>query len=99
MANNKQRLDYIPQIDYTEDYYSNYNPPASVQASNVPTSSSLEQSINKIDTLIEGLPAELANAIKDIYVPVVDMLYVPYLKDKVIPDRAVQKEIIVNLNN
>ena len=99
MANNKQRLDYIPQIDYTEDYYSNYNPPASVQASNVPTSSSLEQSINKIDTLIEGLPAELANAIKDIYVPVVDMLYVPYLKDKVIPDRTVQKEIIVNLNN
>lgn len=99
MANNKQRLDYTPQLNYTEDYYSDYNPPTSVQAPNVPISSSIDQTISKVDNLINGLPVELADAIKDVYQPVIDMLYVPYLKDKVIPERKVQKEVIIRLNN
>ena len=95
MTDNKQRLSYTPHIDYTEDYYSDYNPSTTNQTLNVSTSSSLAQSVNKIDNLLNGLPVKLADALKDVYNPIKDMLYTPYLKDKVIPDKTVQKEIII----
>lgn len=98
MTDNKQRLSYTPHIDYTEDYYSDYNPSATNQTLNVSTSSSLAQSVNKIDNLLNGLPVKLADALKDVYNPIKDMLYTPYLKDKVIPDKTVQKEIIIKIN-
>lgn len=98
MTDNKQRLSYTPYIGYTEDYYSDYNPSTTTQTSNVSTSSSLAQSVNKIDSLLNGLPVELADALKDVYNPIKDMLYTPYLKDKVIPDKTVQKEVIIKIN-
>ena len=98
MADDKQRLGYTPQIKYTEDYYSDYNPPATTQTSNVSTTSSLAQAANRIDSLIDGLPSELADAIRDIYNPIIDMIYTPFLKDKTIPDKSVQKELIIKIN-
>jgi uncharacterized protein YjdB len=98
MADDKQRLGYTPQIKYTEDYYSDYNPPATTQTSNVSTTSSLAQAANRIDSLIDGLPSELANAIRDIYNPIIDMIYTPFLKDKTIPDKSIQKELIIKIN-
>ena len=96
---NKQRLGYTPQIDYKEDYYSDYNPSVSNDSLSLGTSTSQQQSIDKIEGLLNGLPLQLSSAIRDVYDPVIDMIYVPFLKDKVIPEKMVQKEVIVNLNN
>lgn len=96
---NKQRLGYTPQIDYKEDYYSDYNPSVSNDSLSLGTSTSQQQSIDKIESLLNGLPFQLSSAIRDVYDPVIDMIYEPFLKDKVIPEKMVQKEVIVNLNN
>lgn len=91
MADDKQRLGYTPQIKYTEDYYSDYNPPATTQTSNVSTTSSLAQAANRIDSLIDGLPSELANAIRDVYNPIIDMIYTPFLRIKLYPINQFKK--------
>lgn len=79
----KQQLNYEPNINYTEDYYSQKADSSLLTTASSVSTSTIPSIINSIDNALKGLPNNLSKAISEVYDPVKDFYY-NYLYDKVI---------------
>lgn len=89
MSNNKY-IGYRPEINYTDNYetekgafqYSQETAEESTSSSYSTGSNSIEDGINKIDTLLKGVfPSKLKDSIFEVYNPIKDA-YNKYLKNQ-----------------
>lgn len=89
MDENKKRIGYVPELNYTDDYYSE------IEYSEIDNNTSDEKdegkevidnlinNMNVLNTLISKLPNEASNTIKEVFDPVLDFIN-EELKDKVV---------------
>lgn len=90
MEENKKQIGYVPQINYTDDYYSelefndiNDNDNTIEQEEGKQIVEDLLTNMNNLNSLISKLPNEVSNTIKEVYDPVLDFIE-EELKDKVV---------------
>ena len=89
MDENKKRIGYVPELNYTDDYYSEIE--YSEIDNNAPDEKdegkevidNLINNMNVLNTLISKLPNEASNTIKEVFDPVLDFIN-EELKDKVV---------------
>lgn len=89
MDENKKRIGYVPELNYTDDYYSeieyseidNNTPDEKDEGKEV--IDNLINNMNVLNTLISKLPNEASNTIKEVFDPVLDFIN-EELKDKVV---------------
>ena len=89
MDENKKRIGYVPELNYTDDYYSEIE--YSEIDNNAPDEKdegkevidNLINNMNVLNTLISKLPSEASNTIKEVFDPVLDFIN-EELKDKVV---------------
>lgn len=89
MDENKKRIGYVPELNYTDDYYSeieyseidNNTPDEKDEGKEV--IDNLINNMNVLNTLISKLPSEASNTIKEVFDPVLDFIN-EELKDKVV---------------
>ena len=89
MDENKKRIGYVPELNYTDDYYSeieyseiNNNAPDEKDEGKE-VIDNLINNMNVLNTLISKLPNEASNTIKEVFDPVLDFIN-EELKDKVV---------------
>lgn len=88
----KKQLGYNPDIQYEENYYSNFNNSSNNIISIPSTTNNLSSTIDHINNMLNGIPSDLANAIAEIYEPIKN-LYDNYLKDKIIESVPPYKQV------
>lgn len=89
MDENKKQIGYVPELNYTDDYYSeieyseidNNEPDEKDEGKEV--IDNLINNMNVLNTLISKLPNEASNTIKEVFDPVLDFIN-EELKDKVV---------------
>lgn len=90
MEENKKQIGYSPQLNYTDEYYSEIeatssenNNLSSQNDEGKETINNLINNMNTLNTLISKLPNEASNTIKEVFDPVLDFIN-EELKDKVV---------------
>lgn len=86
----KQQIEYIPQIEYTQNYetdgyvdISDIVPERYKQPYDNETIPSIKDDIEYIDQALKAIPTKIANAIKEVYDPIKD-IYEDILWDKIV---------------
>lgn len=90
MEENKKQISYIPQFNYTDEYYSEFEfNDSNINNEQEPNDEgkqivdNLINNINNLNNLISKLPNEVSDTIKEVYDPVLDFID-EELKDKIV---------------